>query len=947
VWCLDRDAAQLEGFAEHDLSRRTHGLHLAYCIYTSGSTGKPKGAGNSHRGLQNRLHWMQAEYQLSRADRVLQKTPFSFDVSVWEFFWPLLTGAAIVKAPPGAHRDPAELRAVIERHRVSTLHFVPSMLQAFVASGELGACPSVRQVLCSGEALPYELEQSFLRAHPARLHNLYGPTEAAIDVTYWPCGSAPERTSVPIGRPISNTGIYILDRELQPVPAGVAGELYIAGVGLARGYHRRPALTAERFVPHPAGEAGGERLYRTGDLARYDASGVIEYLGRLDHQVKVRGFRIELGEIEAQLLEQPEVREAAVLALPAGSGKQLVAYVVAAEPSEELPANLRAQLARQLPDYMVPSQFVLLPAMPLSPNGKLDRKALPELGQVQKEYLAPQTELEQQLAEVWQQVLGRERVGLSENFFELGGDSIVSLQLVGRARQLGIQITPRDLFQHPTVQGLAGVATRGSRAAIDQGPVRGALALTPIQRWFFERPMTAPQHFNQALLLQPRQALEAEPLELALRALIEHHDALRLRFRPGADGQWTAEHAESAAAAAQAEPITWQRPVQSLEQLSPIAEEAQRSLQLASGPLLRAVLICAANGEQRLLLVVHHLVVDGVSWRVLLEDLERAYWQLSAGQAARLPAKTSSFQSWSERLRQHAASESLQQERAYWLAQVGSGPAEEVPRDHAQGANLARHAESISSSLSVERTLQLREEAPRAYRTQINDLLLAALARVLCRASGQPSFLVALEGHGREDLFDGVDLSRSVGWFTSLFPARLQADLADDDGSVGRAIQDVKEQLRAIPQRGLGYGLLRYSAEPEQRREFAALPVPGVTFNHLGDLDAGAEQGKLFALAGEGVGTTQAPDTELMSWLTLNTSIREGRLSARWTFSRECYRRETIERLAQAYLLELERLVEHCLASAGGATPSDFPLAGLSREELDSLGVAWRGVEDL
>ncbi|WP_207268038.1 MULTISPECIES: amino acid adenylation domain-containing protein, partial [unclassified Pseudomonas] len=423
-----------------------------------GSTGKPKGAGNRHSALVNRLCWMQQAYQLTADDSVLQKTPFSFDVSVWEFFWPLMTGSSLVVAAPGAHRDPAQLIQVITEQRITTLHFVPSMLQAFLQDPAVAECTSLTRIVCSGEALQVDAQQQvFAKLPNAGLFNLYGPTEAAIDVTHWTCRDE-GRDSVPIGQPIANLSTYILDNSLAPLPAGVIGELYLGGEGLARGYHRRPALTAERFVTSPFGD--GQRLYRTGDLARYRADGVIEYAGRMDHQVKIRGLRIELGEIEARLAEHDDVRETVVIAQ---DGSLLVGYVVpndarlveADEASRsELFQRLKEHLARNVPDYMVPLHWVLLAKMPVSPNGKLERKALPKFdaSQAQQAFVAPSTELQQQVAAIWQDVLQLERIGLNDNFFELGGHSLLAVTVVSRLQlELGLKLTPQLIFQHPAL----------------------------------------------------------------------------------------------------------------------------------------------------------------------------------------------------------------------------------------------------------------------------------------------------------------------------------------------------------------------------------------------------------------------------------------------------------------------------------------------------------------
>ncbi|MBL1266132.1 amino acid adenylation domain-containing protein, partial [Candidatus Methylomicrobium oryzae] len=416
----DLDTLDLSGQPDTAPEVALHPAHPVYLIYTSGSTGKPKGATNTHEALANRLHWMQAAYPLGPHDTVLQKTPFSFDVSVWEFLWPLLTGARLAIALPGEHRDPRALAGTMQRQQVTTLHFVPSMLAEFVSQPNLPAFPALKRIICSGEALPADLQQRvFDRLPGVELNNLYGPTEAAIDVTHWTCRSDGS-LSVPIGEAIGNIQIHILDRDLNPQPEGVTGELYIGGIGLARGYHRRPALTADRFLPDPFGRGG--RLYRTGDLARRRPDGIIDYLGRIDHQVKLRGLRIELGEIETALLGRPGIDEAAVLLKEAAGGPRLIAYL-AADAQAESDADLHQALRRQLPDYLVPSALIRLDSLPKTANGKLDRKALPAPSWQGQAFRAPQSGIEIALAALWQELLGVEQVGLDDNFFELGGHS--------------------------------------------------------------------------------------------------------------------------------------------------------------------------------------------------------------------------------------------------------------------------------------------------------------------------------------------------------------------------------------------------------------------------------------------------------------------------------------------------------------------------------------------
>ncbi|MDR2308517.1 MAG: amino acid adenylation domain-containing protein, partial [Paucimonas sp.] len=922
VRCLALDALDLRDQPDVAPAQAIAPQQLAYVIYTSGSTGRPKGAGNSHAALTNRLCWMQQAYALDATDTVLQKTPFSFDVSVWEFFWPLMSGARLVLAAPGEHRDPAALVARIRQHGVTTLHFVPSMLQAFIHEPAAAGCSSLTRIVCSGEALPVDAQrQVFARLPGAALYNLYGPTEAAIDVTHWSCREE-GRDSVPIGLPIANLRTYVLDAGLEPVAPGVAGELYLAGVGLARCYHRRPGLSAERFVADPFTPGG--RLYRTGDRVRQRGDGVIEYLGRFDHQVKIRGLRIELGEIEARLAEHASVREAVVLAV---DGRQLVAYLVLAAHAEGWQPALRAWLLQSLPEFMVPSHLLAIDSLPLTPNGKLDRKALPRPDSApQGEYVAPQEPVQIRLAQVWSEVLGIAQVGLDDNFFELGGDSIIAIQVVSRARRHGLQFNPRDLFQYQTVRSLAPAVGQAAVVEAEQGQVQGQALLTPIQQAFFEQAMAVPGHWNQSLLLDLREALAPDVLAAALARLVSQHDALRLRFAEQ-DGQWQAWHQADGQGA-----LFSEARADSDAALLEICEAAQRGLRLGDGPLLRAVLVHREDARQQLLLVIHHLLVDGVSWRVLLEDLQLACRQQP------LAAKTTAWQAWAARL--PALAQAHAGELDYWRAQTADG---ELPCDHPAGVLSNRHGRTLKARLDSELTRRLLQVAPAAYRTQVNDLLLTALAQVVSRWSGHASVLVQLEGHGREEVFADVDLSRTVGWFTTLFPVRLTPAAGLD-----ASIKAVKEQLRAVPGKGLGHGLLRYLGSDSQRQALAALPAPRITFNYLGRFDQQFDADALWQPASQGSGSAQDADAPLANWLTVEGQVYGGELSLQFGYSEQMFEQATMTRLMDAYVAQLRALVEHCCQPrAAQATPSDFPLARIDQAGLDALALPLAEISDL
>ncbi|MBV9927462.1 MAG: amino acid adenylation domain-containing protein [Acidobacteria bacterium] len=922
--------------------------NLAYVIYTSGSTGRPKGAMNTHGAIHNRLVWMQEAYGLTAADRVLQKTPYSFDVSVWEFFWPLMAGARLVVARPGGHRDTDYLARTIRRQGITTLHFVPSMLYAFLADPEAASCTSLKRVFCSGEALSPELEARFFETLGAELHNLYGPTEAAVDVTYWACRPDAAQSFVPIGRPVANTQMYVLDERLRPVVRGGLGELYIGGVQLARGYLSRPDLTAERFIPDPFG-APGARLYRTGDLARHLRGGAIKFVGRADHQVKLRGARIELGEIETALAQAEGVREAAVIVREDVPGDQrLTAYLVAQGEPAPTHERLRALLSTKLPDYMIPAAFIVLPAFPLTASGKLDRRALPAPDGARPELLAPfvepRTEAERTLCDIWAAVLRVERVGVHDNFFDLGGDSILSIQVVARANRAGLRLLPRHLFQHQTVAALAAVAEAPAETAAraEQGLVTGPVELTPIQRWFFEQRPAEPHHFNQAIMLEVSRPVDARLLERVVASLLEQHDALRLRYAehegvwgqvndgPDARSFFTRVDLSGLASDAQRQAVEAR------------AAELQAGLDLARGPVFRVALFdLGPDSPSRILLVAHHLVVDGVSWRILLDDLARAYEQAARGERVELGPKTTSFQEWARLLARHAQSGEFDAELDYWASAEG---ARALPVDHAGGENAVAHEGSVSFALSAEETRALLRETRGAVRAQAEELLLAALVYALDAWTGDGRFLIDLESHGRAEVFEGIDLSRTVGWFTSLYPVLFEAA-----GDIGATLRGVKERMRAVPRRGLGYGALRYlrGAEAGAAR-LSGQPRAEVVFNYLGQLDTALDPEGGFAPARESVGPTRGPRNLRSHLLDVSSSVAGGRLRVAFAYGAEVHERTTVEALAASFRAALRELLERPAAAARTAcTPADFPLAKLDERQLGRLLAKHGEVEDI
>jgi non-ribosomal peptide synthase protein (TIGR01720 family) len=713
---------------------------------------------------------------------------------------------------------------------------------------------------------------------------------------------------------------------------GVPGELCIGGGRVAAGYLARPALTAERFAADPF--AGNDaRMYRTGDRVRWTEDGALEFLGRLDAQVKIRGHRIEPGEVEAALRAHPAVRDCVAVAREDGGERRLVAYIVGSVDADALRIHLR----ERLPDYMVPSAFVAMDAIPLTPNGKVDWRRLPELDAAAAvdgdAYAEPRTRTERVLAELWAAALRLERVGIHDNFFALGGDSILSIQIIARAAQAGIRVTPRQMFVHQTIAELAPLATDAAPIEAEQGPVAGDVPLTPVQRWFFAQENPEPHWFNLALLFEVRGRLDPDVLQRAANALLAHHDALRMRYTRTAEG-WTQHVAEPHTASVESIGLAAADGPARDAAFAEHAERIQRGLDLEAGPLIRFALFEMGDGSQRLLIAAHHLVVDAVSWRFLAADLESACRQAERMEEVALPPRTTSFKRWAERLADHARSQEARREADFWIAQAAAGDAP-LPADHHGGSNTEGEADFVAAALDEAETRALLTDVPPVYGTQINDVLLAGLARAFGRWTGERALWVDVEGHGREELFDGVDVSRTAGWFTAIHPLRLEVP-----GEPGAALKAVKEQLRAVPAKGVGFGVLRWMGDDETRAALAALPVPRVSFNYLGQMDgAPTAAGDALLVPADGdAGPLRSPASPRTHLLSIDAAVMEGRLQVRWTYAPSVHDRATVERLAAGYVDALRELVAHCRdPQAGGYTPSDFALAGLDQEGLDAL----------
>ncbi|MFC9945043.1 amino acid adenylation domain-containing protein [Streptomyces pratensis] len=964
----------------------------AYVIYTSGSTGRPKGVVVTHASLTNHMAWMADHLRLTDDDRVLARTSPSFDASVWETWLPLLHGGATCPVPAAANHDPARLLALMRGAGTTLAQFVPAHLSLVLTETTPDEVPAtLRAVLCGGEPLPRHLAERVGQAWRVEVHNLYGPTETTIDATahHHPGGSedAPAgEGNVPLGRPVDNTRAYVLDAGLQPVPPGVTGELHVAGEGLARGYLGRPGLTAARFVADPYGPAGS-RMYRTGDLVRRDADGLLSYVSRADDQVKLHGFRIELGEVEAALIALDGIAAACALVREDRPGeRRLVAYTVAGtRASAVLPeSELRSRLMSVLPPYMVPAVLVPLDALPLLPNGKTDRRALPAPARpaATRTGGVPRSAQERVLCEVFAAVLGAPAVRTDDDFFALGGDSILSIQLVSRVRAAGLGVTPRDVFVHRTPEAIAAVATAiGQDTAAPDGQGTGEMPPTPIAAWFLERLGTT-DGYNQSGLLRTPVGADEESLVATLQLLIDHHDMLRLRTTRTADGEPVLEALPPGSVPA-AHRFT-RVDVAGLDAdavraaVTEAGEPARRRLRPSHGEVVEAVW-CDAGPHRRgqLLLVVHHLAVDAVSWRILATDLATA-WQAVTGAATAdgrpvaLPPATTSYRHWAQLLFSQAREARREAELPLWQATSRTPDAQLGYRPLDPDLDTADRTRTLVTHLPAAWTKPLLTTVPDAFHAGVDDVLLTGLALAVCSwraeraaATGGPrpgstAVLLDLEGHGREQIAEHLDLSRTVGWFTSLYPVRIDPGAVDardpgrfDATLVERALKRVKEQLRTIPDHGVGYGMLRH-LNPTTRPLLATAPHPQIGFNYLGRYSApprpsdGTDGADWDVLLDGGGPRSQDPDMPVHHVLDINAHAEDlpdgPRLVTRWTWPSDLLKEEDMESLSDAFTRALRAVAEHAeRPEAGGWTPSDLPLVALDQAQIDRLQNKWGG----
>ncbi|MCP4218162.1 MAG: amino acid adenylation domain-containing protein, partial [bacterium] len=929
---------------------------LAYIIYTSGSTGTPKGVAVEHRSVVNLLHSLAARFDMEAGDRLMLKTSFLFDVSVSEIFGWIVPGAALAVLEPGGEKDPQKIIDAVESSKTTRINFVPSMFNAFLDyldQTNKAKITSLKTIILAGEALPPDMVKRFNSLQTGIiLENLYGPTEATVYATgcnlhQWPGGI------VSIGQPLPNTKILILDSHNNPQPILIPGQLCITGQGLARGYINNPELTAEQFAclrrlsegqrgaplgtPMALRAVGGElsRVYKTGDLARWLPNGEIEFMGRMDYQVKIRGFRIELGEIETRLTKHEAVKETVVLDKSNDNGdKFLCAFITPENNSVELPTeDIRNFLAHQLPEYMIPSYFTTIDEIPLTTSGKADRKKLLELEvsglETQKEYIAPRNDVEKEMQEIWETVLGKDSIGIDDAFFTVGGDSIKAIQVAARMKPLGYKIEIKDFFRHATISQLAQTVKKVQHVS-DQSTVTGPVTLTPIQHWFLQKNMPLPHHFNQAVMLFSKEGFPEESVKTIFQKLITHHDALRCVLKKEKDSYTLTNQDDSQPLAL--ETIDLRGHDNATEKLEAHAAQIQASIDLENGPLLKLGLFHLDDGD-RLLIVIHHLVIDGVSWRLIFEDVDTLYTQHQNGKQLTLPPKTDSFKRWSEKLSIYANSKTQLQEKDTWNQQETQN-IPPVEKDFPESANYVKDAETVSFSLSEAETGHLVTSVNEAFSTEINDILLSAFGLAMKQVFRNEKIVVNLEGHGREGIMPDVDIARTIGWFTTIYPVVLDIS---HEADLSRQIKEIKESLHRVPAKGIGYGILKHLTWQEYKSDVRFELEPRISFNYLGEFDSDLGR-TFFSIASESPGPPIGPGNERNHELEVSGMITGNCLQMSIVFNTLQFKAETVQGLADAFKAQLLSIIQFCMGQDDkDITPSDFGLDDMSIDEFDAL----------
>ncbi|WBW96387.1 non-ribosomal peptide synthetase [Oceanirhabdus sp. W0125-5] len=907
---------------------------LAYVIYTSGTTGKPKGVMIQHKNVVRLLFNDKFQFDFSESDVWTMFHSFCFDFSVWEMYGALLYGGKLVVVPKSEALDTTEFLKLLKRNKVTVLNQTPTAFNNLIKAdnGNDDGGLVLRYVIFGGEALKPAMLKSWKVKYPnTKLINMYGITETTVHVTYKEITEHEINLNISnIGKPIPTLNVYIMDKYMNVQPIGIPGELCVGGIGVGKGYLNKPELTSTKFIVNPYNEK--DIIYRSGDLARLLPGGDIEYMGRIDHQVKIRGFRIELGEIENQILKHEAVNEAVVITREDDKrGKYLCAYIVIKR--EVTVDEIREHLGKTLPDYMIPSYFKHIDKIPLTSNGKVNKKALPEPdGNIITgvEYVAPRNEIETKLKTIWEEVLGVEVVGINDNFFSLGGDSIKAIQVASRLNKYGLKMDIKDLFKYHSIGQLSRFI-KTSSAISNQSYVEGEVSLTPIQVQFFQEKNIERHHFNHSIMIFRESGFDEVHIRKVFTKIVEHHDALRMVFKTQEkiikeyNRDLDGEYFELTVVDLRGEGDC----VNSIEEE---ANKVQASIDLENGPLVKLALFKTDEGEH-LLITIHHLVVDGVSWRIILEDFESSYKMIQNNEEIKLPLKTDSFKRWSKNLQDFAQSNELKKQVDYWV-KIESSNIKSLPRDNRVLKRKERDCSIASMTLDTQYTEMLLKDVNKAYNTEINDILLTALGQAFKKWTGEHLVLINLEAHGREEIIKEIDITRTVGWFTSQYPVIL--DMCEDN-DLSKLVKNIKEDLRHIPDKGIGYGVLKYLSPEEIISKDKFNLQPEISFNYLGQFDEDLKT-EMFEISKMPTGMSASQEIERKYAFDINGMVIDNKLVLNFSYDEHEYNKSTVQKLVDYYYDSLTSIIDHCVKKTDSdITPSDLGDNTLSIEDLDYI----------
>ena len=867
---------------------------------------------------------MQTELDIDSNQVILQKTTMMFDVSVWEIFMPLCYGQTMVLAPEESLYDFHQLAGLIDTHQVSVMHFVPTALQAFLAEASeyLNKLGSLKTVIASGEALPQETVNQYYKHFEAPLYNLYGPTEASIDVSGY-LTQPGDDTVVPIGAPIWNTKLYVVDESMELLAPGIPGEILIGGIGLAEGYQNKEKLTAEKFQDDPF--CKDSRIYFTGDLGYWNEHGQIVFLGRKDHQVKLRGHRIELGEIENQLLQIEGIEQAAVVMREHRNNNPfLIAYCQGNALSL---SQISEALSQSLPEYMIPEQVQFLDTFPLTLSGKTDRKKLmslplPETASVLE---APQTETEQLLVDIWKDILNLPQVGIRDNFFSLGGDSIKAIQLATRLHEHDLRMGVKEIFLYPEIQSLAG-ALKHVQTEASQKKWTGYTPLSPIQQYFFERYKEAPDYFNQSVMLHLPLDTDEQLIRNIFTQLVDHHDMLRATFRLEEDKrvQYLNEEPDF-----HLETHDLRGVEEANQKQLTLARQLQSGMALENGPMLRMALFHREE-ESRLLVACHHLAIDTYSWRILAQDFETLLEQATQGEPFALPLKTDGYPQWMKRLEAYAETDKAHSDAQRWGKITGAYHTALIPGTRDELAAVEQRVDELFLQLTAEETKKLTTQVHAVYNADVRNVLLSSLVAAASNTFGQEQLLVDMEGHGREELDDETNVQRTVGWFTCLYPVLLNYD---KEGSIHDNLAQVKKDLAQVPE-GTTYGITQYLMKGLKPVHVQA----SVLFNYLGQFSQSDTERKGLRISGEGVGPNVAIQNAMTHDIEVSGRIAHDTLVMGIKYNPYRHSKSAIESLKEGFHKALSVIIEESTRqSTNGVQPGDIADVDISVDELDTL----------